>query len=262
MLKLFMKTLKKKIKGKQKKTALKAVPIPKNMNLKLIDKQNRKALCEGRSQGFGGGFATLNEETGVVETVMPLTACADFYAEIIHTEATGKEWSVFGLNYKKQDIFKKADFGYLVCGILENNHGGKYAGYDKEVEALETNYKHIQTLINWFEDKLGVKFKTEITRIEKNRFLFKFDLFWTKGTYLISVYKFLSRAPIFYDGKEDIIKFFDAMKDGECYAWKAIKPKIMDMLAGNVPEQKMTAQDSRPHNLGIQTFKWPKELKA
>lgn len=236
-------------------------------SITLIDNQDRKKLGEGRNQGFGGGFAKFDPKKNALEMIMPLTACADFYAEVIHSEATGKDWSVYGFKTKQLNLFKNTDSAYLVCGILPVNHGDKHANFDKEAKALEENYKNIESLINWFEDKLGVKQKTVVTKIGENRFLFKFDLFWTKGTYLISLYKFLQRAAIYYNGKENPIEHFDnlkngALKDSEAYAWKAIKPKILDMLNGFIPEQKMTAQDTCPHNLGIQTFKWPRPLKT
>ena len=226
---------------------------------KLIENGDRKKLGEGRSYGFGGAFAKVNKNK--IETVHALTACADFYAEIIHSEATGKEWSVYGFKTKPQNLFKNTDAAYLVCGILPQNHGDKHADFDKELKALEANYKHIESLINWFENKLGIKNKTIITKISDNRFLFKFDLFWTKGTYLISLYKFLQRAPIYFDGKQTPIEHFDEMKTQEAYAWKAIKPKLLDMISGFIPKQKMTDKDGCPHNLGIQTFQWPRPLK-
>ena len=231
--------------------------------IKLIDDQDRKKLGEGRNCGFGGGFAKFNPEKNTVEMVMPITACADFYAEVVHTEATGKEWAVYGFKYKKADIFKDATHAYLVCGILPYNGSfEKHPNYDKEYKALEANWKHIQTFINWFEDKLGVKNKTEITRLGDNRYLFKFDLFWTQGTYRISLYKFLSRAPIYFDSTQEPMAHLDAMKDGEVYAWNAIKPKVLDMLSGFIPVQEMKATDGCPHHIGIQNFVWPRELEV
>jgi hypothetical protein len=229
---------------------------------KFINEQDRSKLSEGRNFGFGGGFAKVDYKKKTITTVSPITACADFYAEVIHTESTGKEWSVYGLKYKKNDIFKDNGFAYLVCSILLPNHGDKpHAEFAQEVKALEDNYKHIQDFINWFEDKLGIKNKTKVIKLAENLFLFKFDLFWTQGTYRISLYKFLQRAPIYFDGKQTPLEHLDAMKTGEAYTWKAIKPKLLDMLSGFIPEQVMTKDDTRPHNLGVQSFVWPRPLE-
>jgi hypothetical protein len=228
------------------------------MKFTLIETGDRTKLSEGRNYGFGSAFATVTENK--IVTCYALTACADFMAEVVHAEYTGREWVKYGFAYKKQNIFEKTDYAYLVCGIIPINNGGKHAGYDQEVSALEANYKHIQKFINWFEDKLNIKNKTEITKLSDNRFLFKFDLFWTHGTYRISLYKFLQRAPLYFDGTQEPLVHLDELKTNEKYAWTSIKPKLLDMLSGFIPEQVMKFDDSCPHNLGIVTFEWPRPL--
>lgn len=235
---------------------------PKTQKLmKLIDKHDRNTLSEGRNQGFGGGFALVNQDKAEITMAMQITACGDYYAEVIHTEATGKEWNIYGFSYKKQNIFDNG-LAYLVCGILPiNKNGGKYEAYDKELKALEANWQNIQKFLNWFEEKFKVKNLTKIERIEDNRFLFTLDTFWTKGTYLISLYKFLSRSCIFYDGKQDPLAHLNSLQNEDTYIWNGIKAKVLDMLDGFIPEQKMIKTDGCPHNLGIHTFKWPRPLK-
>lgn len=224
---------------------------------KIIDTHDRAKLAEGRNFGFGGAFAKVDNEKGKIELVMPLTACGDFYAEVVHTEYTGKLWDIYGFKYQKQGIFDGKDEAYIVGAILEQNRAGKYATFDADLKKLEENYANIELLTHWFEDRLGVKKKTKLTRLEDNRFLFTFDLFWTQGTYKISLYKLLTRMALYYDGKQDPIDFLDSVKTNDAYIWKVVKPKALDMIGGHIPEQVMTDKDPCPHNLGIKTYVWP-----
>jgi hypothetical protein len=231
------------------------------MKLTLIDNQNRNVLAEGRREGFGGGFARLKDKT--VEMVMPLSACGDYYAEVVHAEHTGKEWNnVHGFNYKKQDIFDlKNNRAYIVAGILPIRGGGKHAEFNQEFKALEKNAQHIQSFINWFESKFKIGQPTIITKLQDNRFLFSFDLWWTQGTYRISLYKNLCRIAIYFDDTKNPLEYLEKLESKEKYDWNGMKAKVMDMLSGFIPEQKMTKDDNCPHNLGIQNFKWPRPLK-
>ena len=97
----------------------------------------------------------------------------DYYAEVVHSEETGKSWSIHGLSYSKQDIYNKKDgIAYMVCGILPRNHGDKHSEYDEEVKLLNTNYKSIEKFLNWFEKKFKLKTFTTVEPIEDNRYLF------------------------------------------------------------------------------------------
>jgi len=231
------------------------------MSYTVIDNHKRASLNEGRNFGMGGAFAKIHKDKKEIELVMPITACGDFYAEVVHTEYTSKEWNVYGFNYKKSEPFDlKKNRAFIVTAILHYNGSSKYNDFDKEVQLMETNYQHIEKLLNWFEDKFGIKNKTKITKLADNRFLFSFDLFWTQGTYKISLYKLLSRMALAYDGIQDPIEYLDKVANADAYIWKPVKPKVLDMISGYIPEQKMTDKDNCPHNLGIQTFKWPREL--
>ncbi len=228
-----------------------------NAKLTFIDGGGRSGLNEGRNSGFGGAFCRRDGDT--IKTVMPLTACADFYAEVIHAEITGKSWSVHNFSYSKQDIYDtKAGVAYMVCGILPVNHGGKYADYDRDLAALEANYTSLEKFINYFEEKFKLKKFTKITKLEDNRFLFTLPLFWCGGTYKISLYKSLSRIGIFYTGgcPMEYFEKFDKTNEDK-YTYKTIQKKLEQMLSGHIPEQKMTVNDSCPHNLGIVSFQFP-----
>ena len=230
------------------------------MNYKLIDNQDRAKLSEGRNYGFGGGFAKLEGDTLVMQ--IPLTACKDFYSEVIATEFHGKAYNIYGLNYQKTDCFdKEKNIAYLVCAILPFNRGEKYPNFDKDLAALDANYKSIESFLNYFEKKFKVKGKTKITKIADNRYLFQVPLFWCKGTYLISLYGFLSRACLYFDNKKDPLLYLSEMSNGDTYMWNSMKDKVLDMLDGFIPEQVMAASDPCPHSNGIVSFKWPREIK-
>lgn len=233
------------------------------MAYKLIDKHDRAKLSEGRNFGFSGGFARIHKDKKEVELIMPITACGDFYAEVVHSEYTGKAWSVYGFNYAKQNIFDlKKNVAYIVSAIMPYNRGDKHKDFDKEAAALNSNYQNIQKFLNWFEEKFKVKKKTRITKLADNRYLFTFDLFWTRGTYRISLFKFLSRASLFYDGKQNPVEFLDKSQNTDTYIWNMIKGKVHDMLDGFIPEQPMTDKDYCPHSIGIAGFVWPRALTA
>jgi hypothetical protein len=231
------------------------------MAYKLIDKHDRTKLSEGRSYGFGGAFAKIDSKTKSIELVMPITCCGDFLNEVVHTEYTNKQWSIYGFSYQRSEPFNlKKGLAYMVCAILKVNRGDKYATYDKDLEQLEAHYKNIAVFMHFFENLFCIKNKTKIKRLGKNSYLFTFDVWWTKGTYKISLYKLLSRMALYYDGKQDPMEYLDACKDNDTYIWKNVRPKVLDMLSGFIPEQIMLETDSCPHSLGVQNFKWPRPL--
>ena len=84
---------------------------------KLIDKQNRRTLGEGRN--YGMGMACLKKDGDNFETVCPITACKDFISDVIYSELTGKPYYAYGLSTSKKDIFDyKNDEAYFVFAIL------------------------------------------------------------------------------------------------------------------------------------------------
>lgn len=230
-------------------------------NFLFINNDGRHSLSEGRNSGFGHGFVKLDEIKKEIKVVTPISACGDYLNDVVWSENTGKDISIYGLSYTKQDIFNnKKKLAYLASSILFiNRTQNKYTCYDSDYAMLNSNYKNIEKFINIFEKKFNVKKKTKIFKIKENLYIFQFDLFWTQATYLISLYKFLSRVALYYDGNEDIINFIDKIKNSDTYIWKNIKSKVMDMLNGNIPKQDMSLVQY-PHNLGIVSFEWPKKI--
>lgn len=230
------------------------------MVFKLIDTEDRGKLSEGRNYGFGSGFAKLEGDT--FTTVCPITACKDFLNEVVATEAHGKAYNIYGLNYQKTNCFDaEKGVAYIVAAILPYNRGANYPAFDKDLVALNANYKNMEYFLNWFEKKFKVKRKTKITKIAENRYLFQLPLFWTKGTYLISLYAYLSRASIYFDKTKEPLKYLDEMNNTGTYMWNSMKAKVLDMIDGFIPQQEMKETDPCPHSNGIVSFKWPRELK-
>lgn len=231
------------------------------MSIIFVDKTNRNKLSEGRNYGFSSGFAKVTKKKNdtIVTMVMPITACGDFLNEVVHTEATGRIWDVYGFNYKPKNLFKRTKFAHLACSVVKYPNGQSYNGFEKDFAALEKNWQNIQIFLNKMEEKLGIKNKTTITRIAENLYLFSFDLFWVQGTYRISLYKLLSRMILNYDGTKDPIDYLNSMTTNERYSWNSIKNKVMDMVGGFIPDQNMKATDSCPHSVGIVGYQWPKK---
>jgi len=223
-------------------------------------KKNRGALSEGRNRGFGQCF--VKKVGNLIEMPYPISACGDFINDQLHSQVTGKSWNIHGQNSQRHEgLFdEKNNCAYMLGSVLTINRGGKYDNYDRDLKCLESNYSHLEKFINFFEKSFKLKKKTSITRIKENLYLFKLPLFWTESIYLISLYKFLSRVGIFYDGGNpmDFLNSFD--KDsGDVYMWSSIKPKIISMMKGFIPKFPMSAWDGCPHNLGIVSQIWPKE---
>jgi hypothetical protein len=222
------------------------------MKFKLIDHGGRNHLAEGRSCGFGTNFLKkIDDKT--YETAYPLTACKDFLAEVVSSEHTGQEWSIYGIHSTKKNIFDfKRHLAYLGFGILPNNSGGKHSTYEKEYKALQTNWKNIEKFLNWFEKKFKIKGRTKLYEFDtENRYLAVLPIWWTTGTYKIGLYGLLMRMAIFYNGKDDPMEFLNNFKEDstDVYQYNSVRPKLEKMLAGFIPEQDLN-KTGCPHNIG------------
>jgi hypothetical protein len=220
--------------------------------LSLIDKKNRSTLSEGRNYGFSTAMA--KREDGNLVTVCPITACKDFISDVIYTEKTGKPYSIYGLSYSKQNIFNDG-VGYMVFGIEKQGRElSEYTNYKRDYETLASNYENLQKFINWFEKEFKLESFTEIKQIGENRYVAVFPLFWSEGTYLISLYGLLLRVGMFYkDG--DIITYLKNFKNdsGDAMMINTVMNKIEKMLKGEIPKQDLNSCYS-PHSTGIQGY--------
>jgi hypothetical protein len=223
----------------------------------LIDKQNRKILREGRNWGAGYAFAIRDGDK--ITTKYPLTACKDFLHEQVDSQHSHKNWSVYGLEseYIEGLFDEKNKVAHLVFGILPYSGGGKYGKQDEHTKLLKDNLFNIQNLINHFEKKFKIKQKTVFYNLDvANRYLAVIPLFWTQP-YRISLLTWLIRVGIHYDGNNDIMEYLDnkiLYSDEDRMFWPAIKPKLLQMVNGFIPEQKMG--HNCPHEYGICGFKF------
>lgn len=219
--------------------------MSKSIKFTLVDEQNRKKLGEGRSCGLGTTLAIRDKN--VLTTAYPITACKDYVNEMCVSEHNGKNYRFHGLSTQKCGLFKDGN-AYLIFGILPYQDGTEYPLFDKDLTQLEKNYRNIQKFLNWFEKKLNIK-PTEIHKIEKNRYVAVLDSWWTKYTYLISLYGLLLRMALHYsDG--DPIEFLDANKrDADYYNWYNSKAKVDKILEGKLPKQDYDT--IHVHNCGI-----------
>ncbi len=219
----------------------------------LIDQQNRAVLNEGRVRGIGHAFCRRDGDTFI--TAYPISPCKDYLSDQIFSEWTGKPFQAYGLSAHKQNLFDT--HAYLATKVCKAGAKAeaKYEGYDDDVKRLDDNWPNVQTLLNWFEDAFGVEHSTFIP-IASNAYVVKLPLFWTRGTYLISLYTLLLRAALFYGGKADVMTFLETVQSEDRYLLNDVLPKIRRMLAGERPEQDLNALKD-VHNTGIKGFSFP-----
>ncbi len=225
--------------------------------MKLIDNTNRGILIEGRSYQMGFGFAKRIDEASY-EMVTPISACKDYLNDVVWSEATDKPIAIYGLSYKKQNIYDK-DYAYLVISILNSKSGPKYKEYDEDVKRLKENYKRLESFINFFEETFTEGTFTEITEIADNKYLVKVPLFFTKGTYLISLYSLLLRAGQYWDGVQPPQEFLDNFNAFlvDVSLVKEAAGKLKKLLNGGYVEQDLSklSGGNMVHNCGIVSFK-------
>lgn len=222
--------------------------------MKLINKQNRGLLAEGRNYGMGFAFCTVKDD--VVTTTMALTACKDFLNDQIWSDKTGKPYKIYGLSTEPLGLFD-GPVSHMVIGILPYNKGGAYHKMEADVAQLSGNYHKLQAFINNIESLLKLEELTSITPIEENRYLVTFPSFWTNATYLISLYTLLLRVGM-YCGDEDALSYlatYNKSIDDKVYVDKSL-PKLKAMIGGNIPEQDFSKLSS-PHSVGIVNFPFP-----
>ena len=120
------------------------------MKLKFVNKHDRSVCSEGRIQGVSFAFCTLKD--GVLETIMPISACKDYLNDVIYAEETGRSFESYRVNFKKLNLFDEG-WGHLVMTVLKAGRGTniEYGSWKKEVAMLDGNYFNLQAAINSIE---------------------------------------------------------------------------------------------------------------
>ena len=225
--------------------------------IKLIDETNRGILSEGRSYQMGFGFAKKTSND-TFKMITPVSSCKDYLNDVVYSEATGKPVSVYGLSYKKQDIYDD-EYAYIVMSILTYKSEVAYDKYEQDIKRLEENHKKLEAFMNFFEEMLTEGIFTKIDKIDENKYLVSVPLFFTKGTYLISLYSLLLRAGQFWNGEQDpldFIKNFNAYLVDVSMVKEAF-PKLGRLIENGPVEQDLEKLTSSVivHNCGILGFK-------
>ena len=220
--------------------------------IKVIDKQKRGKLAEGRNYQLGFAFLKKVSPT-TFETVQPISPCKDFLNDVVLSEKTGYNVKVFGLNYSKQGIFNQSAF--IVFKICDQG-GSPYPDMADDIERLTKNYKNIQIILNYIENELGIKNKSVIYSLDKdNMYVVKLSLEWVETTFLISLYSLLIRMGQYYDGTTTVEEFLDKGDTKiEASLWASAKPKYQAILAEGRPKQYFSFYSKDPagiHGMGI-----------
>lgn len=219
--------------------------------MKIIDNKNRDVLSEGRNSQMGFAFCKQLKSL-VFETVQPISPCKDYLNDVIWSENTNKTISACGLKYKKEDILnnEKVFLAFKICprqrtsGYERSENGVKYTMED-DVKNLRKNYKNIQLLLNYLEEKLKIKNKSIIALSDdKKTYLAKLNPFWVSKLYLVSLVSLLIRMGQFYDGSMAPQQFLDTYdKPLDKMLWLTAKKKLEKILAGTLPDQPFNPDD-------------------
>lgn len=211
--------------------------------IKIINNQDREKLCEGRDHGLG--FAFLKNTTGeTFETVQPISPCKDYLNDVVYAENTGNNCGAYGLEYTPTKCFKptKSFMAMQVCDY--QNGGGKYKGIKKELQLME-DLHGLNEYINKFEEMLGIKHRSKISKIEDNLFFITLPTYWCRSTYLISMYSLLIRVGRWYKSGEDVIQYLKDFKHDmeERYLINSALPNIQKVLEVKNIKQDLTLYD-------------------
>lgn len=252
---MIAKTIKPLVKPKAKKTEA-AQPNAAPDAWRLIDKQDRSKLSEGRNKGLGSAFAKRSGRT--LTTLDGISACKDFLAERVAAQILGEPVTMYGLTSKPIEGAYDTH-AYLILGILKiNRTDATYPTYDKDVAALASNYRHIQSFVNYFESVMSVDGRTVIEPISDNRYVAIIPLFWVKSTWMVSLVSLLMRAALHWDGKGDPMVWAKRQEGEDVYMMTAALPKIERIAKEGVPPQDFTPGPSYHwHSTGIVAMQWP-----
>lgn len=176
--------------------------------------------------------ALINPKNG--ENITGFYKCKDFFNDVFWSRATGKEASIYGVKWspKKHDEILSEDYLLYAMEIKTNQ-------FHTPIHTLDAAEKML-VLLNMFEKALHLK-RSSVEMSDDNDYtLVKFSRGWTKYPHLNSLFFYLTRIGLVYDGKSDPITFFSKFvtKDfplakDEMY-WRSIHKVLGEMLKGDV----------------------------
>lgn len=203
------------------------------MKCKLIDKQDRSRLCEGKTTGIG--FALAKKDGKTLELVGAVSPCKDYLSDQVYSEHSGKPYGAWGYRAVQTGCLK--DNVFMVFGYCPSSKTG--TAPKEDVEKLEANIPKILDLLNKIESELGKVALTSIDKLEDNRWVATGDLFWASTTYLISLYSLLVRAGQGYDGRP-FREWLACQNNPEYMTTKCILPKLEKILKREHKPQDFT----------------------
>jgi hypothetical protein len=232
------------------------------------DCEGRGRLSEGRSEGPSFSFCKRTDND--FEAVHPLSGCKDYLNDVVYTEATKEPTTQYGLTTKYHGLFEKEPFGYLAMSVIAGYGCSLHSGLKNTLDKMMANVARMESCMHFFEEKFDIPERTEIHKTGDNMLVVFVPLWWCRANYRISLYTLVLRNAMYWDGKEDIIKWMGAWKTADRYGIHKIIPKVLQMIDGNMPEpvypQVATMQKDNdgwvagrfdPHNYGITYVEFP-----
>lgn len=161
--------------------------------------QDRSKLDEGRD--YGVGFTILKKLTpSKYETYLPYTACKDYLNDVSYVMFEKKPLEkVHGFKIDYVPDFETSHYFYLGVNALHYLNGSEFNEYDNLMDHLQSNHKSLESILNGFEKKVGLKLKTSISLIEDGTLILKAPKYWLKKGWLISAYTLIIRYFVHID---------------------------------------------------------------
>jgi hypothetical protein len=206
--------------------------------MKLIRKEGRKFLNEGRSSGIS--YALCKRVRNRFYEIMPLSACKDYLNDAIFAENQNKTTPlIYGFSHTPVGILKYHTYIYMSVANLTS---------EKDEDPTLIDEKELNNsllFINTIENKLNLK-KTSVINTDLYHVL-KIDKFWGTRPYLISAYGLLFREGIGYNGSISVEDYISNL------TYKVLNTKVYNKflkLASELPEQNTYKMISDIHNKG------------
>lgn len=209
----------------------------------------RSNLREGRTSGIG--FALLKKQgDDFFKGVQPISPCKDYLNDVVWSERTGKNITVYGLSASKKDIFDDhAHIAVAVCKCGSYTH----AAFEEEQRLLHENLGRVEKLINSIESMLKIASFTKLEKVQDNLVYAKVPLQWTESTWAISLWAFMFRNFI-YATEDDPIEALKKTKDAsDIMAVERVIKGINKFIANGLPKQDMSKMSAGygVHGAGI-----------
>lgn len=231
----------------------------------IIDNNDRSKLVEGRNYQMGYAFLKRTNKS-TYNAISALSACKDYLNDVVFTQITQKPIVAYGFKTSYLKTLYKKDHAYLGIKILPMFGSNTNKDFNISVDKanLVRTYPYIQTLLNHVETLFNVEGRTIIHPANDDFYLVIVPIFWTRYTYLISLYALLIRMGQFWDGQgtaEDYLKNYNNSLDKNL--WNSSKLKFEELLKTGlvhityekIPAEIADGYHTNIHNAGISNYK-------